>query len=66
MSDSKHKIAGAGFEPATSGLWARRATRLLYPAIKKLKVQNLKPLLSRFTFTWNNRYNTTKKNSFKT
>ena len=25
-------IAGAGFEPATSGLWARRATRLLYPA----------------------------------
>ena len=26
-------IAGAGFEPATSGLWARRATRLLYPAI---------------------------------
>ena len=26
-------IAGAGFEPATSGLWARRATRLLYPAV---------------------------------
>ena len=25
--------AGAGFEPTTSGLWARRATRLLYPAI---------------------------------
>ena len=28
-------IAGAGFEPATSGLWARRATRLLYPAVIK-------------------------------
>ncbi len=27
------QLAGAGFEPATSGLWARRATRLLYPAI---------------------------------
>jgi hypothetical protein len=26
-------IAGGGFEPPTSGLWARRATRLLYPAI---------------------------------
>lgn len=27
-----HFIAGAGFEPATLGLWAPRATRLLYPA----------------------------------
>ena len=26
-------IAGAGFEPTTSGLWARRASRLLHPAI---------------------------------
>ena len=26
-------VAGTGFEPATSGLWARRATELLYPAI---------------------------------
>ena len=26
-------LAGAGFEPATLGLWAPRATRLLYPAI---------------------------------
>ena len=26
-------IAGAGFEPTTFGLWARRATRLLHPAI---------------------------------
>ena len=28
-----HLVAGEGFEPTTSGLWARRATRLLYPAI---------------------------------
>ena len=27
------KIAGIGFEPMTSGLWARRASRLLHPAI---------------------------------
>lgn len=27
-----HFFAGAGFEPATLGLWAPRATRLLYPA----------------------------------
>ena len=26
------KIAGAGFEPTTFGLWARRASRLLHPA----------------------------------
>ena len=26
-------VAGAGFEPTTSGLWAQRATRLLHPAI---------------------------------
>ena len=26
-------VAGAGFEPATFGLWARRASELLYPAI---------------------------------
>ena len=29
-------VAGAGFEPTTSGLWARRATWLLYPAINAL------------------------------
>ena len=28
-------VAGEGFEPTTSGLWARRATRLLHPAIYK-------------------------------
>ena len=26
-------VAGGGFEPPTFGLWARRATKLLYPAI---------------------------------
>ena len=26
------KIAGTGFEPVTFGLWARRASELLYPA----------------------------------
>ena len=26
-------IAGAGFEPTTFGLWARRASRLLHPAL---------------------------------
>ena len=26
-------VAGARFELTTSGLWARRATRLLYPAV---------------------------------
>ena len=26
-------VAGTGFEPMTSGLWARRASRLLHPAI---------------------------------
>ena len=30
-------VAGEGFEPTTSGLWARRATRLLYPAIWRRK-----------------------------
>ena len=30
------KIAGAGFEPATSGLWARRASELLYPALIRI------------------------------
>jgi hypothetical protein len=35
-------IAGNGFEPLTSGLWARRATELLYPAIKNIimKISN--------------------------
>ena len=27
------KIAGTGFEPVTFGLWARRASRLLHPAV---------------------------------
>ena len=29
-------VAGEGFEPTTFGLWARRATRLLHPAICNL------------------------------
>ncbi len=33
--DHRTIIAGAGFEPTTFGLWARRATRLLHPAIIK-------------------------------
>ena len=28
-------VAGAGFEPTAFGLWARRATKLLHPAINK-------------------------------
>ena len=28
-----HWVAGIGFEPMTFGLWARRASRLLHPAI---------------------------------
>ena len=28
-------VAGEGFEPTTFGLWARRATKLLHPAITK-------------------------------
>ena len=33
-------IAGAGFEPTTFGLWARRATWLLHPAIIRLRKLN--------------------------
>ena len=33
MVISLFRVAGEGFEPTTSGLWARRASRLLYPAI---------------------------------
>ena len=29
-------VAGSGFEPLTFGLWARRASELLYPAILKI------------------------------
>ena len=31
---SKKLVAGTGFEPATFWLWAKRATKLLYPATK--------------------------------
>ena len=30
---NKNLVAGIGFEPMTFGLWARRASRLLHPAI---------------------------------
>ena len=33
-----HMVAGEGFEPTTSGLWARRATRLFYPAMWIIKM----------------------------
>jgi hypothetical protein len=36
------KIAGAGFEPTTSGLWARRATGLLHPAMYLTQLHKLK------------------------
>ncbi len=38
-----NSIAGGGFEPPTSGLWARRATRLLYPAANNslIRVANI-------------------------
>ena len=31
-------VAGEGFEPTTFGLWAQRATGLLYPAIKQKNI----------------------------
>ena len=31
-------VAGEGFEPTTFGLWARRATKLLHPAILIIQV----------------------------
>ena len=35
-------VAGVGFEPTTFRLWAWRATKLLYPAIRKRKIcQNI-------------------------
>ena len=33
INTSSEMVAGAGFEPTTFGLWARRATRLLHPAL---------------------------------
>ena len=32
--EKKELVAGAGFEPTTFGLWARRATMLLHPAFE--------------------------------
>ena len=33
ISVNNYRVAGVGFEPTTFGLWARRASRLLHPAI---------------------------------
>ena len=40
-----HLVAGKGFEPMTSGLWARRATGLLYPAIWMAEKRGFEPRL---------------------
>ena len=37
--DQNKMVAGAGFEPATFGLWARRASELLHPATNNLKIK---------------------------
>ena len=39
------QIAGAGFEPTTFGLWARRASRLLHPAILNYLPFQVKPMI---------------------
>ena len=39
-------VAREGFEPTTSGLWARRATRLLYLAIRNLCTQTAEPYMA--------------------
>ena len=36
-------VAGAGFEPTTFGLWARRATKLLHPAISVAEKEGFEP-----------------------
>lgn len=35
-------VAGVGLEPTTSGLWARRAAKLLYPAMKLVRVYEMR------------------------
>ena len=41
-----HWVAGIGFEPMTFGLWARRASRLLHPAIWNYILSfRLKPMI---------------------
>ena len=36
--DQLYLVAGAGFEPTTFGLWARRAARLLHPASEEWSI----------------------------
>ena len=39
LTRQKKRVAGTGFEPVTFGLWARRASRLLHPAILNYKTK---------------------------
>ena len=47
------QIAGAGFEPTTFGLWARRATELLHPALilRRMWDSNPRTLLHAWRFS---------------
>ena len=52
LLEGSNPIAGIGFEPTTSGLWARRASRLLYPAILKNgwgRIRTFESVANRFT-----------------
>ena len=51
---SKKMVAGTGFEPATFGLWAQRATGLLHPAISFyfFEISNLKFQITRLGQWW--------------
>ena len=44
-------VAGVGFEPTAFGLWARRATRLLHPAIYKKVWRRRRDLNPRAAYT---------------
>ena len=50
-------LAGTGFEPATFGLWARRASRLLYPALLVLTINTITFILSSVKTLIHNLYN---------
>ena len=40
-------VAGTGFEPMTFGLWARRASRLLHPAIYYFTIKSIINLIAK-------------------
>ena len=52
------RVAGTGFEPVTFGLWARRASRLLHPALfnyymlQRIKLLHTYELISFFENGW--------------